>query len=93
MIIAFVVLFVIVSAYAVVVTIVARRYAKHLFRIEDDVPKINATFDECLAKMKTVLSRPLFYDSPEIRMVIEQIRRCYDAIASLTIVTSAPDDE
>ena len=45
-----------------------------LLKIEDDLEDCLDTINEKYSKMSEILSRPLFFDSPEVRRVVEDIR-------------------
>lgn len=62
------------------------RFAMILLRLEDTLEECLDIINEKYAKMSEILSRPLFYDSPEIRKVIEDIRSTKDALHKVAIV-------
>lgn len=51
-----------------------------LLRIEDDLEDCLDTINEKYAKISEILSRPLFFDSPEVRRVVDDVRDTRDSL-------------
>ena len=56
------------------------KFAKTIFRVEDAVEKSLDELDERYYDLSQVLEIPVFYDSPQVRQVLEDIRRSRDAV-------------
>ena len=71
------------------------KFANSLLRIEDTLEECLDTIDEKYKKMSEVLSRPLFFDSPEVKQVVEDIRGTRNSLHKIAIELSKdfnPDD-
>ena len=51
-----------------------------ILRIEDSVEECLDVIDEKYGSMSEVLKRPLFYDSPEVREVLNDIKATRDSL-------------
>ena len=56
------------------------RFARVIMRIEDALEVSLDKLDERYASISKVLEIPLFYDSPQVRQVVTDIRDCRDSI-------------
>ena len=50
------------------------KFAMIILRVQDVLEQSLDTLDERYGNMTEILARPLFYDSPEVRAVLEDIR-------------------
>ena len=76
-----------VSAYAIVVTVLFcvslyynYKFGRTLIKMEDALETSLDRLDERYESIAKVLEIPLFYDSPQIRQVISDIKMCQDSI-------------
>lgn len=60
--------------------IVAYRYAQIVFEMEDRLDDSLEVLDSAYRNMGEILERPLFYDSPEIRTVINEIGKVRESL-------------
>ena len=56
------------------------KFARTLIRMEDAVEKSLDELDQRYFDITQILEIPVFYDSPQIRQVIEDIRKSRDSI-------------
>ena len=56
------------------------KFARTLIRMEDALEESLDRLDERYASISKILEIPLFYDSPQIRQVITDIKECQDSI-------------
>jgi hypothetical protein len=75
------------SAYAILVTVLFGisayynyKFGRSLIRMEDALEQSLDKLDERYESISKVLEIPLFYDSPQIRQVVGDIRACRDSI-------------
>jgi len=54
-----------------------------ILRIEDTLEECLDVIDDKYENMTEILSRPLFYDSPEVRQVVSDIRAVRDALHAI----------
>ena len=64
------------------------RFATTLLKIEDVLEECLDTINEKYAKMSEILSRPLFFDSPEVRRVVEDIRETRNSLHRIAVSLS-----
>jgi hypothetical protein len=62
------------------------KFGMTLLRLEDVLEECLDVIDEKYSKMSEILSRPLFYDSPEVRKVVEDIRETRSSLHKVAIV-------
>lgn len=62
------------------------RFGVRLLMIEDTVEECLDTIDKKYAKMSEILSRPLFFDSPEVRGVVNDVRETRNALHKIAYV-------
>ena len=67
------------SALAVV-SIFAFRTASAIFRVQDAIEESLDVLDARYQSISKILNIPLFYDSPEIKRAVEDIRRSREAV-------------
>lgn len=63
-------------------------FAMKLLRIEDELEDCLDTIDEKYSKMSEILSRPLFFDSPEVRRVVEDVRDTRNSLHRIALSLS-----
>lgn len=73
-------------------TYFAIRFALIILRTQEAVEDSLDTLDETYTHISTILDRPLFYDSPEIRGVLNDIRRARTSIFSVANVLTKIDN-
>ena len=56
-----------------------------LLRLEDVLEECLDVINEKYEKMSEILSRPLFFDSPEVRKVVEDIRDTRNALHKVAV--------
>lgn len=59
-----------------------------LLKIEDEIEDCLDTIDQKYSKMTEILSRPLFYDSPEVRRVVEDVRETRNSLHRIALSLS-----
>jgi len=72
------------------------KFAKILIKMEDSISDSLDKLDERYASISKVLDIPIFYDSPQIRQVIEDVKECRDSIllvANTVANLEEPDGE
>ena len=63
-----------------VVSIFAFRTASAIFRVQDAIEESLDVLDARYQSISKILNIPLFYDSPEIKRAVEDIRRSREAV-------------
>ena len=66
------------------------KFAMTILRVQDAIESSLEVLDERYNSMTRILETPLFYDSPEIRRVLEDIKASRDAV--LYIANELTDD-
>ena len=56
------------------------KFSKIILRMEDEIENAIDVLDERYASISKVLEIPLFFDSPEIKKVVEDVKGSRDAI-------------
>ena len=76
-----------VGAYAIVVSVLLAfsayyniKFGRTLIRMEDALEESLDVLDERYRSVSDVLKIDLFYDSPQIRQVVSDIKKCQDSI-------------
>ena len=76
-----------VVAYAVIVSVLLAfsayfniKFGRTLIRMEDALEESLDVLDERYRSVSDVLKIDLFYDSPQIRQVVSDIKQCQDSI-------------
>lgn len=64
------------------------KFANTLLKIEDVIDDCLDTINEKYAKMSEILSRPLFFDSPEVRRVVQDIKDTRNSLHRIALVLS-----
>ena len=77
----------ILGGYAVVISVLLAfsiyfniKFGRTLIRMEDALEKSLDILDERYKSVSDILKIDLFYDSPQIRQVVSDIRQCQDSI-------------
>ena len=75
------------GGYAILVTVLLGisafynyKFGRALIRMEDALEQSLDKLDERYDSISKVLEIPLFYDSPQIRQVVKDIKDCQDSI-------------
>ena len=68
------------SILLVIAIIYLLKFSKILLNFEDNFTQALDVLDESYKNINRILKRPLFYDSPEIKYVLSQIRVAHDSI-------------
>ena len=75
------------GGYAILVTVLLGisafynyKFGRALIRMEDALEQSLDRLDERYDSISKVLEIPLFYDSPQIRQVVKDIKDCQDSI-------------
>ena len=66
--------------YSVLASYFCIKFALTVLRVQDSLEEAIQTIDEKYANVSEILSRPLFYDSPEVRKVLIEISSTRDAL-------------
>lgn len=61
------------------------KFGRTILRIEDVLEECLDTIDEKYAKMSEILARPLFFDSPEVKKVVDDIRDARDSLHKVAL--------
>lgn len=61
------------------------KFSMTILRLEDVLEECLDVIDEKYAKMSEILSRPLFYDSPEVRRVVDDVRDTRDSLHRVAV--------
>jgi len=64
-----------------------------ILKIEDETEKALDILDERFASISKILQIPLYYDSPEIRKILEDIEKTRSAILTIAASMGAAIDE
>ena len=56
------------------------RFSLILLELEDSIEESFDILDHHQKKMKSILEKPIFFDSVEIRQVVSDIRSCHNAV-------------
>jgi hypothetical protein len=64
------------------------KFANTLLKVEDELDDCLDTINEKYAKMSEILSRPLFFDSPEVRRVVQDIRDTRNSLHRIALALS-----
>ena len=77
----------VLGGYAILVTVLLGvsvyynyKFGRSLIRMEDALEQSLDRLDERYESISKVLEIPLFYDSPQIRQVVADIKSCQDSI-------------
>jgi len=62
------------------------KFSLKLLSLEDVLEDCLDVIDEKYSKISEILSRPLFYDSPEIRKVVDDVRDTRDSLHKVAVV-------
>jgi len=61
------------------------KFGMIILKMEDTIEDCLDVIDEKYEKMAEVLSRPLFFDSPEVRQVVMDIKAVRDSLHSVAL--------
>ena len=72
----------------------AIKFAMLLLKMEDVIEESLDVLDKRYASISKTLETPLFYDSPEVRKTLKDIKECRDSILYIAnILTSFKDQD
>lgn len=69
------------------------KFGVTLLRLEDVLEECLDVIDQKYASMSEILARPLFYDSPEVRKVVEDVRDARNSLHKVAVVLYKNFDE
>ena len=69
------------------------KFGRIILKVEDETEKALDALDERYASISKILQIPLYYDSPEIRKVLEDIEKTRSAILKIAASMGAAIDE
>jgi hypothetical protein len=73
------------------------KFAKIIIKVEDSVTESLDILDQNYEKISKILEIPLFFDSPQVKQVVENIRTARDAILyvanNIANIEEEPDDK
>ena len=69
------------------------RFAKTIIKVQDSIGDCLSIMDERIKSIDKVLEIPLFFDSPEIRRVHDDLKLSRDAILRVAETFSTIEDE
>lgn len=70
-----------ISSVALMVSVFYNyKFAKIILKVEDSITDSLDQLDECYFSISKVLDIPVFYDSPQIRQVVKEMKRSRDSI-------------
>ena len=62
------------------------RFGTLILKIEDTLEDCLDTIDEKYESMNEILSRPLFFDSPEVKRVVEDVRSTKESLHQIAFL-------
>lgn len=62
------------------------KFGTLILKIEDALENCLDTIDEKYESMTEILSRPLFFDSPEVKKVVEDVRSTKDSLHQIAFL-------
>ena len=65
---------------AIIAIFFAIKFALIIIKVQDEIEDAMDVLDERYGKINEILQKPLFYDSFEVRQVLQEIRKSQDAI-------------
>ena len=68
------------SVYSIVVSFFCLRFGIIILRVQDSLQVGLDVIDEKYNSISDILARPLFYDSPEVRQVLQEIAETRDSL-------------
>ena len=75
-------------AYSILATYFCIKFAVRLIKIQDSVESSLDTIDECYAEISRILEIPVYYDSNEVRSVLEAIKETQGAVHKVAVALS-----
>jgi hypothetical protein len=87
------ILFLIVVALLAVSLYYNYKHAMIILNVEDTLEDCLDTIDARYESMSEILSRPLFFDSPEVRKVVEDIRTTRNSLHKIAYVLNTNFEE
>lgn len=77
------------TIYGCVTTYFCIKFALTILRVQDSIESGIDSIEERHQSISEILSRPLFFDSPEIRKVLEDIEETRDTLHQIAFDMSA----
>ena len=68
------------SVFSLIASFYAIKFALIIIKIQETIESSLDILDDKYGKINEILQRPLFYDSSEVRQVLQEIRGSHDAI-------------
>tara|TARA_R110001592_G_scaffold188358_4_gene433558 strand:+ start:29075 stop:29368 length:294 start_codon:yes stop_codon:yes gene_type:complete len=68
------------------------KFAKFIFGIEDAIEASLENLDERYDRIQKVLDTPLFFDSPQVRQVLEDIKSSRDSVLDVANQLTRTED-
>ncbi len=68
------------------------KFAMIIFRFEDAIENSLDKLDERYGKIQNILDTPLFFDSPQVREVLSDIKECREAVLYVANQLTRIDD-
>lgn len=66
------------------------KFGIFILKIQDSIEECLDALDEKYAIFSKILEKPVFFDSVEVRQVIQEIKSCQDLILKIANVLSKP---
>lgn len=68
------------------------KFVKIILNIEDSIPEALDRCDDAYSIMTSVLELPVAYDTPEIKQIIDSIKKTREAILYISNILASPLD-
>lgn len=75
-------------AYSILATYFCIKFAVRLIKIQDSVESSLDTIDDCYAEISRILEIPVYYDSNEVRSVLDAIKETQNAVHKVAVSLS-----
>ena len=69
------------------------KFGKLILRYVDQIEETLDVFDEKYSNISEIVEKPLFYDSLEVRAVVEDIKSCRDSVLKAANVLGNVEEE
>ncbi len=79
----------VLSLYSIIATYFCIKFAITVLKIQDALQDSMDTIDERYRNMSDILTRPLFFDSPEVRQVLQDIEETKECLHEIAYSMSA----
>lgn len=71
------------ALYGAIVSYYCVKFAMTILKVQDSLQQSLDVIDQKYDSISEILSRPLFYDSPEVRQVLKDIESTRDALEAV----------